>query len=81
MDRMYRRDPPFFGTPLFGAARRGLPPLGPLTAFLFRRASSGNQLDPLRIGGVCVGHVGGMVRRLGVDHGCLDSRRPFGPCR
>jgi len=57
-----------------------------LIAFLFRRASSGNPLDSLRIDGpchMCVGvsrRVREMVRRLEIDEKCWDSWCPFGRC-
>jgi len=57
-----------------------------LIGFLYRRASSGNPLDSLRIDGPChmclevSRRVRGMVRRLEIDDGCLDSWCPFGHC-
>ena len=58
----------------------------PLTAFLFRRASSGNQLDSLRVDGLChmcselAEKIGGMVQRFKIDQRCLVSWCPFGTC-
>ena len=58
----------------------------PLIGFLARRASSGNQLDSLRIDGPChmclrvTQRVGDMVRRFEIDDGCLYSWCPIGTC-
>jgi len=58
----------------------------PLIVFLTRRASSGNQLDSLLIGGPChmcsrmAEGVRGIVRRFHIGKGCLESWCPFGRC-
>ena len=58
----------------------------PLTAFLLRRASSGNRLDLLRVDGPChmcfglAEKIRGVVQRFDIDQGCLESWCPFGTC-
>ena len=55
----------------------------PLITFLSNRSSSGNQLDSLLINGPChmcsrvTRRIQGMVGKLKVDDGCLESWCPF----